>query len=227
MKAAAFMIIEQGTPYENGAFIPLSSRKTIIGRKSKENSPDIPFQNIHISREHAAIIQHQSGEFFIEDLGSKHGTWLNRRPLTANQQIPLRNSDNISLAGGLIKFSFTLTSLELTADLVPMGHAATPKEFQLNPIRQELTVNGAIRVFSEKEFKCLEVLLNNHSQFIYNDDIKETVWPERKHSEDSTPDVTPEEINALIYRIRKKLPECLSIENIRSRGYILSIQDIT
>ncbi|WP_421380878.1 FHA domain-containing protein [Bacillus salacetis] len=220
--SSSSIIVEQGTPFEKGAFIPINLKKTIIGRKSKDWAPDISFRNIHVSREHLAILSNESGEFFVKDLGSKHGTWLNQRRLTANQMIPLNSSDTISLAGGLIKFSFILSSLELTADFAPMFPPLTTEEFILDTVKQELRVQGDTCVFSEKEFKCIELLINNREQFVSIDKIKETVWQERKHSVDEIPDVTSEEVNALIYRLRKKLHENICVENIRGRGYILS-----
>jgi two-component system, OmpR family, response regulator QseB len=223
MNSSAYMIVEQGTPFEKGAFIPLTLKKTVIGRKSKEWSPDISFQNIHVSREHMAILSGKAGEYFIEDLGSKHGTLLNHQRLSANQVVPLRNSDTISLAGGLITFSFILSALDLTADFAPMLSLATRKDLHLDSIKQELTIKGQACVFSEKEFACIQLLIRNQGHFVSSGEIKEIVWPERKYTVDQTPDVTPEEINALVYRIRKKLPDCIGIENIRSRGYILSV----
>jgi two-component system, OmpR family, response regulator QseB len=224
MNSSSYIIVEQGTPYEKGAFIPITLPKTVIGRKSKDWTPDIPFQNIHVSREHLAIHCNEAGEFFIEDLDSKHGTWLNHRPLPAIKIIPLKNSDIISLAGGLIKFSFTISSLELTADFSPMMPAVKEDDFKLDSIKQELTVQGKACVFSEKEFKCIEILLQNREQFTPAEEVKKSVWPERVHSGAEIPDVSPEEVNALMYRIRKKAPEIIYIENIRGKGFQLSIK---
>jgi two-component system, OmpR family, response regulator QseB len=223
MKLLSSIIVEQGTPFEKGAFIPINLKKTILGRKSKDWTPDISFQNIHVSREHLAIHWNEAGKFFIEDLDSKHGTWLNHRRIAPNQMLPLENSDNISLAGGLIIFTFTISSLELTADFAPMMRAVTTEEFILDTIKQELTIQGEVCVFSEKEYKCIELLIYNRDQFVSIEEIKKIVWPERKHPGDEIPDVTSEEINALIYRIRKKLPDTMCIENIRGRGFILSV----
>jgi two-component system, OmpR family, response regulator QseB len=222
MKSSAYIIVEQGTPFEKGAFIPLTLKKTIMGRKSKDWTPDIPFQNIHVSREHLAIHSDKAGTFYIEDLDSKHGTWLNHKRLPANQMVPLENSDCISLSGGLIKLSFTISSLELTADFAPMMPYLTTEDFSLDPIKQELTIHEEVCVFSEKEYKCIELLIKNKEQFVSIEEIKEAVWHERKYSEDEVPDVSAEEVNALIYRIRKKLSDKTCIENIRGRGYILA-----
>ena len=49
-----------------------------------------------VSRRHAKIIQ-RKGEFFIEDLGSANGTFLNDQRLTPYLPYPLKVGDKIQL----------------------------------------------------------------------------------------------------------------------------------
>ncbi|WP_456273544.1 FHA domain-containing protein [Bacillus sp. AK031] len=225
MNTPSYIIVEQGTPYEKGAFIALHHPKLIIGRKSKNTAPDISFDNIHVSREHLEIHCNDQGQYFVKDLGSKHGTLLNNKPLSHEKEILLKHSDKLVLADGCIKLSFSTSSLELTADLEPIFlETDTYDEFTLDSLKQELTVSGNIYSFSEKEYKGIELLLQQRGHFVSVEEIKKSVWPERLHSNEEFPDVSMEEVNALIYRIRKKTQDLIHIENIRGKGYVLSFK---
>ncbi len=53
-----------------------------------------------VSRRHARIIR-RGNEFYLEDLGSMNGTFLNRDRLTAHVPVPFRDGDEIRL-GNLV-----------------------------------------------------------------------------------------------------------------------------
>jgi pSer/pThr/pTyr-binding forkhead associated (FHA) protein len=64
--------------------------KITIGRK-KSNSIDI--DNLQVSNKHARIIKH-AGNYFIEDLKSTNGTFLNNEKISKE---PLRDKDIITI----------------------------------------------------------------------------------------------------------------------------------
>ncbi|MEH7438714.1 FHA domain-containing protein [Neobacillus drentensis] len=64
MNVSYFLIVEHGTPFEKGAFIPLDTPNIIIGREGKNWRPDICFNNIFVSRKHINIYQ-INGQFFM------------------------------------------------------------------------------------------------------------------------------------------------------------------
>ena len=56
------------------------------------------------------------------------------------------------------------------------------------------------------------------------DELKEVVWAERKNEEAFSPDVGTDEINVLLYRLRKKLGTKNNlIKNIRGCGCMLEL----
>ncbi len=57
-----------------------------------------------VSRRHAKIVQ-RSGEFFVEDVGSANGTFLNGQRLTPYLPYPLHSGDEVQL--GRVKLSIT------------------------------------------------------------------------------------------------------------------------
>ncbi|MFE8699918.1 FHA domain-containing protein [Cytobacillus sp. FJAT-54145] len=222
MKAPTYIIVETGSPFERGAFIPLQKEKVIIGRKVKNWTPDISFNNIYVSRKHLEIYS-KNESFYIKDLNSKHGTFLNHQPLVPHEEKPLKDADQISISEDSIKFTFSTATMDLTADLGPaIQKHLIEHEFQLDPIKQEIFVFNHTYAFSEKEYKGIELLLTKCDQFVTVEELKKCVWVERMLEPEVIPDVSSEEMNALIYRIRKKTNDIFFIENVRGKGYILS-----
>jgi pSer/pThr/pTyr-binding forkhead associated (FHA) protein len=56
-----------------------------------------------VSRRHAQIIKAQNG-YFITDMDSKNGTYVNDRPLTPQKPRLLRNGDRIEIGEVVIQF---------------------------------------------------------------------------------------------------------------------------
>ncbi|WP_338448655.1 FHA domain-containing protein [Niallia oryzisoli] len=222
MKALANIIVESGSPFEKGTFIPLNRSQMIIGRRGDNWEPDIAFNNIFVSRKHLSISL-ENGMYLIKDLNSKHGTFVNNQRLIPNEEFILKDSTEISIANHLIKLSFSSSSIEQTADMVPTVQMCKwVNNLALDPLRQELSIQGNTFIFSDKEYKCIELLLTKVNQIVPIEDMKKCVWNERAQTESALLDVSSDEVNALIYRVRKKTQDIVQIENIRGKGYILS-----
>ncbi|WP_253300760.1 FHA domain-containing protein [Paenibacillus lautus] len=227
MDKSSFLMVERGNPYERGDVIALTKPITVLGRKGQHFDPDIAFDNIFVSRRHAALL-YRNGKFSIKDLNSKHGTFVNQERLAPHDEIPLQHGDTIVLAGDLIVLSFSILSMDETMDITPLIKQLAAVEasggLRMNPFKQELVYGEDVYAFSEKEYKCMELLINHQGQFVSKDQLKAYVWPERSYGTDEVPDVSSEELNALIYRVRKKTRDVLDIESIRGKGYILQTQ---
>ncbi|WP_339268893.1 FHA domain-containing protein [Paenibacillus sp. FSL K6-1330] len=228
MDKSSFLMVERGNPYERGDVIALTKPITVLGRKGQHFDPDIAFDNIFVSRQHAALL-YRNGKFSIKDLNSKHGTFVNQERLAPHDEISLQHGDTIVLAGDLIVLSFSILSMDETMDITPLIKQLAAVEasggLRLNPFKQELVYGEDVCAFSEKEYKCMELLVNHQGQFVSKDQLKVYVWPERSYGMDEVPDVSSEELNALIYRVRKKTRGILDIESIRGKGYILQTQE--
>lgn len=228
MDKSSFLMVERGNPYERGDVIALTKPITVLGRKGQHFDPDIAFDNIFVSRQHAALL-YRNGKFSIKDLNSKHGTFVNQERLAPHDEISLQHGDTIVLAGDLIVLSFSILSMEETMDITPLIKQLAAVEasggLRLNPFKQELVYGEDVCAFSEKEYKCMELLVNHQGQFVSKDQLKVYIWPERSYGTDEVPDVSSEELNALIYRVRKKTRGILDIESIRGKGYILQTQE--
>jgi hypothetical protein len=97
---------------QSGAQLAFPSGKTehVVGREdpASNNFPEIDL-NDHggdeggVSRRHARLSS-SGGQFYVEDLGSVNGTFVNRQKLAPNQRQPLSEGDEIQF--GKVKVTF-------------------------------------------------------------------------------------------------------------------------
>ncbi|MFW6070532.1 MAG: FHA domain-containing protein, partial [bacterium] len=107
----------------------LSQEEHILGRDDRS---DIVLNAPSVSRRHARIVR-RGGKFYIEDLGSSNGTFLNDQPI--EKPVALSSGDEIAL-GRTIRLRFTQeaiapqrTMLESAAPRIePSKGAAQPQE---------------------------------------------------------------------------------------------------
>jgi hypothetical protein len=96
--------------FEGRSLLVNVGKSVVFGRCSGvagDAEPDIdlsPFgaDEMGVSRRHVKI-QYKSPLFYVTDLGSSNGTWLNGRRLVPNSGRPLRNGDELRL--GQLKMS--------------------------------------------------------------------------------------------------------------------------
>jgi pSer/pThr/pTyr-binding forkhead associated (FHA) protein len=81
-----------------GAIIPLDAEHVILGR---DPGCDIVLPSTSVSRRHARITRVGDG-YYVEDLGSRGGTYLN--DLQLNGITPLKDGDCIRLPGLIATF---------------------------------------------------------------------------------------------------------------------------
>ena len=85
----AFEVIKNGSVTEE---IDLSSKPfLLIGRQ--DDVCDITMQHPSISRQHAVIQNRESGEIYVYELGSTHGTFVNKRRLQVKEHVELAVGD--------------------------------------------------------------------------------------------------------------------------------------
>jgi serine/threonine protein kinase len=96
---------------EEGDKFPLTIPKMVLGRNSeaKNISNDIDLDHIDfkkiVSRHHAVIEMHNN-EFYIHDLHSHNGTFLNGERITSDKPRKLRSGDVIEFGHGGVKLTF-------------------------------------------------------------------------------------------------------------------------
>ncbi|HKA20475.1 MAG TPA: FHA domain-containing protein [Blastocatellia bacterium] len=107
-RALARLIIERGGRI--GKEFPIIGIETNIGRWDADSGifPDVDLDEddseAKVSRRHARIVNHNS-QFFIEDLGSTNGTFVNRgRRLLPGKRHMLQNGDEVIVGKTFLKF---------------------------------------------------------------------------------------------------------------------------
>lgn len=221
----ASLYVIRGEPYPSGACVHLSAEETLVGRISHQMVPDVAFTNAFISRRHF-VIRKERDKAVLYDLGSRHGTEINGVRLTAHYPHPLNNFDIIKLAKGMTVLHFSYIFADHTLEIEPLGITRQMEVPDLlTTIRwekRECVVEGKRIPMSEKEYLLLRVLYENANRLVPIDDIKCKVWPERSPGAGGIPDVTLDELNALVYRVRKKYGKLsFVISAVRGSGYVL------
>lgn len=107
-RALARLIIERGGRI--GKEFPILGIETNIGRWDADSGifPDVDLDEddteAKVSRRHARIVNHNS-QYFIEDLGSTNGTFVNRgRRLLPGKRHMLQNGDEVIVGKTFLKF---------------------------------------------------------------------------------------------------------------------------
>jgi FHA domain len=107
-RVTAKLLIERGGRI--GKEFPITGIETNIGRWDADSGifPDVDLDEddpeAKVSRRHARIINH-NGQYFIEDLGSTNGTFVNRgRRLLPGKRHMLQNGDEIIVGKTFLKF---------------------------------------------------------------------------------------------------------------------------
>lgn len=113
-----------------------------IGRKNPANNehPDVdlsglPLNAAGISRKHVKLV-YTTGQWYVEDLGSRNGTWLNNKLLMAYQRYKMRDGDQLRTGG--ISIIVILHADE------PQSEKPKPTSKSILPDRLELTSSAII-----------------------------------------------------------------------------------
>ncbi|WP_378952928.1 FHA domain-containing protein [Pelosinus sp. sgz500959] len=227
MQSRACLIIERGEPYEAGTRLELPTYEFYLGRSSHAHQVDASFSNFLISRKHCCLM-YRENELILWDLGSKHGTILNGKVIVPYEKYLLKNGDKISLSMGIVDLRIaTFSQNEETMDLSQTQSMSLKKDLSiaLDCAKWECRIDGQPVFLAEKEWNFFKLLYDHTNTVVTYNEIRSAVWPERILSENSSPDVGVDEINVLIYRVRKKLGKRGEmLKAVRARGYMLEIK---
>lgn len=200
----------------------------MIGRTAGSYAPDISLTNVFISSKHA-VIRKEGNAAVLYDLGSRNGTEINGVRAVPHTPYRLQSSDVIQLAKGLAVIHFSYMFDEHTLEFEPIDLSLRKEESHDRPVvnweKRECMVGGNKIAMSEKEYLLLKLLHDHIGRLVSIRDIKQAVWTDRSPGPDGVPDVSLDELNALIYRIRKKYGKhTFEMIAIRGSGYMLEEQ---
>jgi DNA-binding winged helix-turn-helix (wHTH) protein len=191
----------------------MSKDSMVLGRGEE---CDIVLAERQISRQHIRIYK-ESDLFYIQDLDSKNGTWVNGQQLKGTRE--LRDGDEVHVALAVrIRFIGSGATSPLAAD----PPAFMSGRLRLDPDARRVFIRGAELdpPLSLPQYRLLELLFVNAGRICTRDNVIETVWPEAVGE-----GVSEQAIDALVRRLRDRLaevdPEWQYIVTVRGHGFRL------
>jgi len=190
----------------------IESDEFLIGRGSDCH---IALPERQVSRHHAKILS-ESGQYVLQDLGSKNGTHMNGNRVRGS--IPLRDGDEIQIA---LRVKLLFIGTDATVPLIvekerPAGALERDPDRRTVRIRdQELAPP-----LSLAQFRLLQALYDANGAVVDRDAIVDVVWP----GTDGL-GVTEQAIDALVRRLRDRLSELDDHEfvvTVRGHGFRLN-----
>jgi len=198
------LLIAQSGPLEGQRWKIKSD--IILGRNS---SCDIVIPMRQVSRQHSRVYLKQD-RAFVEDLGSKNGTFVNGRLLL--EPVPLEDGDELQIS---LAQHFIFLSSDATMPLENL-----PPQMGKRRLRIDV---GARRVWvlekevdpplSASQFNLLVVLYHQTGEVVSRTEIIEAVWGKAAEG------VTEQALDALVRRLRDRLTELDT-----TREYVVTIR---
>ncbi len=191
----------------------MSKDSLILGRGEE---CDIVLAERQVSRQHIRIYT-EGDLFYIQDLDSKNGTWVNGQQLKGSRE--LRDGDEVHVALAVrIRFIGSGATSPLAADPPPFLSG----RLRLDPDARRVFVRGEELdpPLSLPQYRLIELLFVNAGRICTRDNVIETVWPEAVGE-----GVSEQAIDALVRRLRDRLaevdPEWQYIVTVRGHGFRL------
>ena len=182
------------------SMIPINASSVIAGNS---DAVDIKLENRFVSRRHFQV-RFESDVFYISDLGSTNGTYLNGNKLNPNEDHILRDGDMIGLGVDevILIFSGPVGTVRIDTAVIARASRGDDGDLVVDSSSRDVWVRDKkLPSLPRKEFDILECLFQNRGQAVSRDDIAAAGWPERPD------DVPNADIDQYIRRLRRKIEE--------------------
>ena len=183
--------------------IPINGSSVTAGNS---DAVDIKLENRFVSRRHFQV-RFESDVFYISDLDSTNGTYLNGRKLNPNEQQILRDGDVVGLGVDEVLLVFsdpvgTVLTVRIDTPFIARASRGDDGDLVADSSSRDVWVRDKkLPSLPRKEFDILECLFQNRGQAVSRDDIAAAGWPERPD------DVPNADIDQYIRRLRRKIEE--------------------
>ncbi|MBZ0292627.1 MAG: FHA domain-containing protein [Anaerolineae bacterium] len=181
---------------------------------------DIVLDERQVSRQHIRIYR-QGNKFFIEDLESKNGTWVNGQQLKGSRE--LGDGDEIQLAL-VVRVQFIGSGATTPLPFDPPTHIGGRLHLDREGRRVFIGEEEIDPPLSLPQYRLIELLYNNMGRICTRDEVVDTVWPEAMGE-----GVSEQAIDALVRRLRDRLaevdPDSQYIVTVRGHGFRLDNPD--
>jgi len=159
---------------------------------------DVTIPDRQVSRQHIRV-HRQEGEIYLEDLGSKNGTWVNGQAVSGS--VPLKDGDLIQVA---LVLQILFVASDATVPLSLEGSLPQGGNLRLDP-RAHMVWIGEKEVdppLSVHQYRLLELLYLRSGAVVSREEVVESVWPGV-----ASDGVSEQAIDALVRRLRDRLSE--------------------
>ncbi len=192
----------------------LQKDEVILGRGEE---CDIVLPERQVSRQHVRIFR-EGDAYYVEDLESRNGTWVNKQPLKERRR--LYDNDVIEIAM-VVRLQFVGSGA--TAPLpFEVPASITSGRLRLDREARRVFINDREidPPLSVPQYRLLELLYINTGRICTRDQVVETVWPDAIGE-----GVSEQAIDALVRRLRDRLaeldPDWQYIVTVRGHGFRL------
>ena len=163
------------------SMIPINASSVIAGNS---DAVDIKLENRFVSRRHFQV-RFESDVFYISDLDSTNGTYLNGRKLNPNEQQILRDGDVVGLGVDEVLLVFsgpvgTVRTVRIDTPFIARASSGNDGDLVVDSSSRDVWVRDTkLPPLPRKEFDILECLFQNRGLAVSRDDIAAAGWPER------------------------------------------------
>jgi len=182
------------------SMIPINVPSVTAGNS---DAVDIKLENRFVSRRHFQV-RFESDVFYICDLGSTNGTYLNGKKLNPNEDHILRDGDMVGLGVDevVLVFSGPVGTVRIGTAVIARTRRENDGDLVVDSSSRDVWVRDKkLQSLPRKEFDILECLFQNRGQAVSRDDIAAAGWPERPD------DVPNSDIDQYVRRLRRKIEE--------------------
>jgi len=210
-QAVPILVVQEGQLA--GQRWPMDKPSITIGRGEE---CEIVLPDRQVSRMHVRILREDDG-FYVEDLGSKNGTYVNGIPVKG--RVKLQDGDEIQVALSVrLLFVGADATLPLTREMIRVSLPG----LRLSKTQRRVWVGGKELdpPLSLAQYRLIELLYERKGKVVTRDDVIQAVWPDSDES-----GITEQAIDALMRRLRERLaeadPDHEYIATIRGHGFRL------
>ena len=163
-------------------------------------------KNSFVSRRHF-LIRSLDGVYYISDLDSTNGTYLNGERLQPNVERRVKDGDRIGLAKDevVLRFVDPVGTVKIDASTPLLGGSPDKEDLGVEAASRKVWVRGQILdpPLSRKQFDILEILHRNKGNAVSREEIAKAGWPERNDEPNAA--VSNEEIDQYIFQLRRRI----------------------
>lgn len=192
----------------------LMMKDDVVGGRDEECDLHLPDRQV--SRQHIRIYK-QGDLFYIQDLDSKNGTWVNGQPLKGTRELHDGDEVHVALA---VRMRFIGSGS--TSPITGEPPAFVSGRLRLDAETRRVFIRGVELdpPLSLPQYRLLELLFVNSGRICTRDQVIEAVWPEAMGE-----GVSEQAIDALVRRLRDRLAEVDTDANyivtVRGHGFRL------